>query len=75
MKTTGDLSRAPSWATHYVEGRSTGGFWFVEPKSGRWTVFKDYLEFPKPSKRHVASRLKDTEQYFVIELNFSLENE
>lgn len=75
MKTTGDLSRAPSWATHYAERRETGAFWFMEPTSGRWTALRDYVEFETPSIRLVRERMTDKKQYFVIELNFSLENE
>lgn len=74
MKTTGDLSKAPSWATHYVERKSTGAFWFVEP-TGRWTVYREYVEYERPAYRGVRERMTNSTEYLIIELNFSLENE
>lgn len=74
----GNLNDAPEWATHYVERTDEGVYWFVDFNSYRWTVYnqpdEEYTEYSAEGlvTEDIDNRPDD---YVVIELNVSLENE
>lgn len=74
----GCLGDAPEWATHYVESKVFGRYWFVDFINYRWTMYDEpYKEFVDcDAMDFVEDTLANNpEDYLIIELNFSLENE
>lgn len=74
----GDLLDAPKWATHYVERVDADVYWFINFDNYRWTCYNEPdEEFVDYSAEDLVNQdiPEKPDEYLVIELSFTLENE